>query len=80
MAASSDATNSSFCSVEKPIGRERLMWSGRGAPRSLVRNELTWEASPGGRPSLKSEINFDNDPYSAVAGYPQSSQQSSKGF
>jgi hypothetical protein len=75
MADSRDATKPSFCSVEKPIGRERLMWSGRGAPRSLVKNELTLEASPGGRPSFKFEISLDNDPCSVVAGYPQSSQQ-----
>jgi hypothetical protein len=33
------AAKSSFCSVENPIDRERLMCKGNGAPRSLI-NEL----------------------------------------
>jgi len=76
MAKPSDVTKSSLCSVAKPIGRERLIWSGRGAPRSLAKNELTLEASPGGSPFFKFDINLDNDSYSVVAGFPRSSQQS----
>lgn len=32
-----ETRKASLVAVLKPMGRERLMWSGRGEPRSLVR-------------------------------------------
>ena len=79
MALFNEVTKSSFCSVPNPMGRERLMWSGRGAPRSLVRKECSSDGSSSGSP-FSFEMILDNNSYSAVAGYPQSGQQSSWGF
>jgi len=73
-ALSRAAANSSFRSVEKPIGRERLMCTGSGTPRSLVKKE--WMTGPvSDMPPFKIEINFVNDAYSIVDGYPRQSQQ-----
>jgi hypothetical protein len=63
----------SFFSVGKPIGRDRLMCKGKGAPRSLVRKEWT-SALSAVADSLNLEIRLLKDPFSAVEGYPQPSQ------
>lgn len=75
MARSRDATKGSFSSVEKPIGLERLIWSGKGAPRSLVKKEFILRlVSFGGEIVFKDEINAVNELYSFVEGYPQLGQ------
>jgi len=75
-ALSRTTANSSFWSVEKPIGRERLMCRGSVTPRSLVKNE--WMTGPvSDIPPFKIEINLVNDAYSIVDGYPRQSQQRS---
>jgi hypothetical protein len=72
MARSRDTTKGSLSSVEKPMGLERLIWSGRGAPRSLVRKEfILRHVSPGDETVFKDEINAVNEQYSVVEGYPQ---------
>lgn len=73
-ASSNEVTNASFFSVGKPIGRERLMCKGKGAPRSLVRKELIAVFSAV-VDSFNLEINFVIGSFSAVEGYPRSSQR-----
>ena len=74
--SSNVVTNASFLSVGRPIGRERLMCNGKGAPRSLVKNELTATFSMT-VVSFNLAISFVRRSFSAVAGYPRSSQQRS---
>lgn len=61
----------SFCSVENPIGWERLMCKGRGVPRSLLK-ELSMRVSLYNFCSV--EIIEDNNSCSTVDGYPQINQ------
>lgn len=68
----SESTNASFCSVANPIGRERLMWRGRGAPRPLVKKEwILPSAAKGGFFSFNADIKLFSGTYSAADGYPQ---------
>lgn len=77
IACTIDVTNSSFCSVTKPIGRDRLMWRGRGAPRSLVKKEWIFVALLLGASSgCINDVNFDKASLSEGEGYPELNQQS----
>jgi hypothetical protein len=73
IARSSEVTKSSFCAVAKPIGRERLMCSGSGTPRSLVKKECILTLSISDRRlASRIDIILVNESYSAVEGYPRS--------
>jgi hypothetical protein len=73
IARSSEVTKFSFCSVAKPIGRERLMCSGSGAPRSLVKKVcILTLAFSDRRLASRFDIILVKELYSAVEGYPQS--------
>lgn len=75
IARSRDATKRSFSSVEKPMGLERLIWSGKGAPSSLVKKEVILRAvCSDGESVFKDDINAVNELYSVVEGYPRLGQ------
>ena len=74
-ASLSASEKTSFFSVTKPIGLDKLIWSGREAPRSLERKEWTLALSSPLASFFKSEMIFDKMSCSVDEGYPRSSQR-----
>lgn len=65
----------SFCSVRSVIGLERLIWRGRGTPRSLDRNVWSSRLPSGTIFRAKFVIKVLSESYSVVAGNPHMGQQ-----
>lgn len=70
MAVWRDERKASLVVVLSPIGRDRLMWRGRGDPRSLVRREWMLVPCSYDDGSLNESMSEDRSSYSAGLGYP----------